>query len=128
VNDSSVVVLIEVPEFSVLALGDVEPPAQERIAAGLPPEAARADVVKVAHHGSAHQSDRLAELIGPALALVSAGKDNTYGHPAPATVRLYQGVGSLVLSTDRCGPVAVGEDPGGTGVPGALRVTARCLD
>ena len=40
------------------------------------------DLVKVAHHGSADQDGRLYELADPAIALVTVGAENTYGHPA----------------------------------------------
>ena len=124
INDASVVVLLEAPDLTVLALGDVEPTAQDALLVGLrqsmvgPP-----DVVKVAHHGSANQSEDLAGWLGAPLALVSAGADNTYGHPAASTIDLYRSAGSVVLSTHVCGDIGVSGDLGG----GRLLVTARCL-
>src|SRR5665811_836612 len=55
INDSSLVVLLQAPDLTVLALGDAGPVVQERLAALLvrAPPAWAADVVKVAHHGSA---------------------------------------------------------------------------
>lgn len=120
VNDASVVLLIEPPGLSIVALGDVEPPAQAALLSRVPPLAG-ARVLKVAHHGSAHQSSELTRLLAPDVALVGAGEENTYGHPAPTTVDLLAGLGALVLSTDVCGPVAVAAD--GT----RLTVTAACL-
>lgn len=122
-NDASVVVLLAVDGVTVLALGDAEIAAQDALAARLAgdPRARSATVVKVAHHGSATQSRRLAGLLAPAVALVPVGRDNEYGHPAPATVDLYRDRGALVLATDTCGPVAIAADDG------ALEVTARCL-
>ncbi|MFE5690613.1 hypothetical protein, partial [Streptomyces sp. NPDC056512] len=64
------------------------------------------DVVKVAHHGSATQSDRLAQVLAPTVALVSSG-ENTYGHPTDRALDLYRGVGATVLRTDACGTVAL---------------------
>lgn len=64
------------------------------------------DVVVMAHHGSARQDERLAELLAPRLTLVSVGRDNDYGHPSAAAVALYGGSGP-VLRTDLCGQVAV---------------------
>lgn len=128
-NDASIVVDLRAPGVGVLALGDLEPAAQERLADLLPdvspgaggPSGAAVDVVKVAHHGSAHQSARLAQALAPAVALVSAGAGNTYGHPAPPTVELYRATGALVLTTDRCGTVTVAEEGD------RLRVWAGCL-
>ena len=65
------------------------------------------DVLKVAHHGSAHQDPRLLSRARPRLALVSAGRDNPYGHPSPRTVSVLRAGGAVVLSTDRHGAIAV---------------------
>ncbi|MBX9246745.1 MBL fold metallo-hydrolase, partial [Actinotalea ferrariae] len=119
VNDASLVLRLSAPDLDVLALGDVEPAAQEQLVRQA--DLGGVDVVKVAHHGSAHQSRALAEEVGAAVALVGVGAENTYGHPAPATVDLYRDAGGLVLTTDRCGPVAVG------GGRGRLEVWASCL-
>ncbi|WP_307844511.1 ComEC/Rec2 family competence protein [Actinotalea solisilvae] len=127
-NDASLVVHLRAPGLDVLALGDVEPEAQERLAALLPGAPGEGggpgtavDVVKVAHHGSAHQSARLAQALAPSVALVSAGAGNSYGHPARSTVELYRATGALVLTTDRCGAVTVAEEGD------RLRVWAGCL-
>jgi competence protein ComEC len=127
-NDASLVVLLRAPDLTVLALGDAGPAPQDRLASLLSrqPEllGAGVDVVKVAHHGSAYQSDRLIELLAPPVALVSVGLDNDYGHPAERTVAAYRGTGALVLGTHECGPVAVAR----TGDGGGLAVSARCVD
>jgi competence protein ComEC len=66
----------------------------------------RADVLKVAHHGSSYQSVAFLDAIDPAVALVSVGKDNDYGHPnASLLARLARG-GARVLRTDVSGDVA----------------------
>lgn len=122
-NDASVVVLLERPGVSVLALGDTGPAAQDALAARLAddPAARAATVVKMAHHGSAAQSERLAGLLSPAVVLVGVGRDNPYGHPTSEAIALYRARGALVLATSACGPVAV------TGAGDGLRVTAACL-
>ncbi|MFJ8583913.1 ComEC/Rec2 family competence protein [Streptomyces sp. NPDC093595] len=118
-NDASVTLLVRTASgTTLLLLGDLEPPAQRgllRAHPDLPP----VDVLKVAHHGSAHQDPRLLSRVRPRLALVSAGRDNDYGHPSPRTVGALRDGGAVVLRTDRDGPIAVA----GTG-PG-LRATAR---
>ncbi|WP_062072223.1 ComEC/Rec2 family competence protein [Demequina sediminicola] len=110
-NDASIVVTLATGKSAVLALGDLEPPSQERLAASLRGqgvEAVQVDAVKVAHHGSAHQSEVLATMIDARWALISAGADNDYGHPAASTVAMYQtqlfqGAGATVVSTTTCG-------------------------
>lgn len=106
-NDASVTLLVRAAGgLRLLLLGDLEPPAQRallRSGPGLGP----VDVLKVAHHGSAHQDPGLIRAVRPRLALVSAGRDNPYGHPSPRTVESLRAGGARVLRTDRDGAVAV---------------------
>ncbi|MFJ8144496.1 ComEC/Rec2 family competence protein [Streptomyces sp. NPDC096048] len=116
-NDASVTLLVRTAGLRLLLLGDLEPPAQRELArspAGAALEGV--DVLKVAHHGSAHQDADLLRKVAPRLALISCGEDNTYGHPAPGTVEALRAQGATVLRTDRDGALAV------TGTGRALRV------
>ncbi|MEU3302407.1 ComEC/Rec2 family competence protein [Streptomyces sp. NPDC006678] len=117
-NDASVTLLVRTAEgLSLLLLGDLEPPAQQgliRAHPALPP----VDVLKVAHHGSAYQHPALLAGVRPRLALISAGRDNPYGHPAPRTIAALRSQGALVLRTDRDGAIAV------TGAGADLRAVA----
>lgn len=123
-NDASVVLLLERPGVSVLALGDAGPQAQEALARRLVGDvvARAATVVKMAHHGSAEQSTRLAGLLAPSVVLVGVGRDNDYGHPTAEALELYRARGARVLCTSVCGPIAVGARDGGLTVP------AECLE
>lgn len=111
-NDASVTLLVRAVGITLLLLGDLEPPAQRALArtpavAGLPP----VDVLKVAHHGSAYQDPGLLRRAAPRLALISCGRDNTYGHPAPRTVAALRAGGAEVLRTDTDGAIAVAGPP-----------------
>jgi competence protein ComEC len=115
-NDASVVLLVEVRGVRILLLGDQEDGSQARLlgeTGGL-----RADVLKVAHHGSARQDPDLVRATGARLAVISVGVDNDYGHPAPSLMALLQDAGARVARTDRDGDVAVVVD-------GGLRVARR---
>ncbi|MET9804619.1 ComEC/Rec2 family competence protein [Streptomyces sp. NPDC006368] len=118
-NDASVTLLVRTRAgLTLLLLGDLEPPAQRgllRAHPNLPP----VDVLKVAHHGSPHQDPHLLSRVRPRVALVSAGRDNGYGHPSPRTLGALRGGGAMVLRTDRDGSIAV------TGAGRELRATAR---
>ncbi|MEU2654055.1 ComEC/Rec2 family competence protein [Streptomyces sp. NPDC007325] len=106
-NDASVTLLVRGPGgVSVLLLGDLEPPAQRALWRAHP-ELGAVDVLKVAHHGSAHQDPGLTARVRPRLALVSAGRDNPYGHPSPRTLAALRAGGARVLRTDRDGAIAV---------------------
>jgi competence protein ComEC len=106
-NDSSLVIMVVVAGLRLLLTGDVEPPGQKAILSS--GADLRADVLKVPHHGSAHQDPAFIAATQARLAVVSAGVDNDYGHPAPRTVQLVRSLGMTVLSTDQDGGIAVRE-------------------
>ncbi|WP_435863862.1 ComEC/Rec2 family competence protein [Streptomyces tendae] len=107
-NDASVTLLVRTAGLRLLLLGDLEPPAQRELArAPTAAELTGVDVLKVAHHGSAHQDFAFLRRVAPRLALISCGEDNTYGHPAPGTVAALRARGATVLRTDRDGALAV---------------------
>ncbi|WP_320774869.1 ComEC/Rec2 family competence protein [Streptomyces sp. CRN 30] len=107
-NDASVALLVDAAGLRLLLLGDLEPPAQRALAGSeVAPALEGVDVVKVAHHGSAHQDFGLLRRTAPRVALISAGEDNTYGHPAPVTLAALRAQGATVLRTDRDGALAV---------------------
>ncbi|MFI2409966.1 ComEC/Rec2 family competence protein [Streptomyces sp. NPDC018947] len=116
-NDASVTLLVQTAGLRLLLLGDLEPPAQRELARSpVAAELEGVDVLKVAHHGSAHQDPGLVRRVAPRLALISCGEDNPYGHPNPGTVAALRAQGARVLRTDRDGALAV------AGTRGALRV------
>ncbi|MCW8381370.1 ComEC/Rec2 family competence protein [Streptomyces justiciae] len=107
-NDASVTLLVRSGGLRFLLLGDLEPPAQQallRSPAGA--SLGGVDVLKVAHHGSAYQDPELIRRVAPRLALISCGRDNPYGHPAPGTVAALRAQGAMVLRTDEDGALAV---------------------
>ena len=102
-----------VDDLTVLLTGDVEPEGQARIlATGAD---LRADVLKLPHHGSSRQDPAFFAATGARVAIASAGQRNSYGHPAPSTVRLATGLGMTVLRTDTQGSIAVTERDGRLG-------------
>lgn len=121
-NDSSVALLVRIAGGPTLLLpGDLEPAAQQSLLRdnpALPP----VDVLKVAHHGSAHQDPGLLRHIRPRLALISSGRHNMYGHPAPSTLAALGAGGAAVLRTDTNGAIAV------TGAGRTLRAVPRGQD
>lgn len=117
-NNASVVLLVEVRGVRILATGDIEPEAQEVLLRSFP--SLDVDVLKVPHHGSRFQDPGLLTSVGAELAVISAGEENDYGHPAPETVELLRDAGVIVRGTGRLGAVAVSVD-----AEGDLRVAAR---
>ncbi|MFD0347435.1 ComEC/Rec2 family competence protein [Kitasatospora aburaviensis] len=115
-NNASVALLVTLAGGLRLALlGDLEPPAQAALL-GRSGGGVKVDVLKVAHHGSAHQDWDLATVLGPRLALISCGEGNPYGHPSARTVDRLRSLGATVLRTDVAGDIAVtGDGPADLG-------------
>ena len=60
------------------------------------------------HHGSKYSnSTQLLEKVRPDIAVFSAGRYNTYGHPAPETMERFRAVGAQIYRTDRMGTVRI---------------------
>jgi competence protein ComEC len=70
------------------------------------------EILKVAHHGSADDGlARLLALARPKIAVISCGRNNDYGHPAPSTLAALEAVPGLELfRTDRHGAVVIESD------------------
>ncbi|HYC57935.1 MAG TPA: hypothetical protein VEK79_00050, partial [Thermoanaerobaculia bacterium] len=74
----------------------------------------RADVLKVAHHGSrGSTSDAILDVIAPRMAVISCGRRNLFGHPHPSVLERLAGRRVFTRRTDREGTVSV-EVRGGT--------------
>ena len=116
-NDASVVMTFDFQEFSVLALGDLGEPGQQRLLRHSWPQLwvlrEKPLVLKVAHHGSKDQSEQLHQLIQPDVAIFSVGQGNDYGHPSAKTLSLVSGTGAKVLRSDSQGPISIRLEGGG---------------
>jgi len=107
VNERSLVLLAEVHGRRVLLTGDIESWAEHHLAECCAGEL-RADVLKVAHHGSRTSSTYdFLEAVSPRLALISAGVKNLYHHPSPEVVERLQDRGTRLLRTDLGGEILV---------------------
>ena len=104
-NNASVALLVRTQGVSIFMTGDIEPAVQNAIMRQL--GTIHVDVLKLAHHGSRNQSGPFAAWVRAPVALISAGIDNDYGHPAPETIALYELTGSEVFRTDLQGDLAV---------------------
>ena len=67
--------------------------------------------MKVPHHGSAGSSSaRFVEAWRPDVVIVSAGRANRFGHPAPDVVRRYLDAGAAVFNTADEGAITLVTD------------------
>src|SRR2546426_951053 len=86
-------------------------------AAGLPVEARLAgrvgavELLKVGHHGSrSATSDAWLTELGPREAVISVGRRNHYGHPAPEVLARLARHGVAILRTDESGTITFSTD------------------
>ncbi|MFG3558691.1 ComEC/Rec2 family competence protein [Micromonospora sp. NPDC047557] len=105
-NNNSLMLRATVAGVQILLPGDAETEEQHAVLARTASGQLRADVLKVAHHGSAYQDDGFLAAVRPAVALVPVGAGNTYGHPSPALLARLSRDGARVLRTDTDGDLA----------------------
>jgi competence protein ComEC len=116
VNNNSVVLIASVAGYRLILTGDAQVEEQSDLLAALGDGGLHADVLKVAHHGSAYQDVDFLDAVHPVLALVSVGVGNPYGHPNPAVLARLRRNGARVLRTDLDGDLAAVVDGQGIGV------------
>lgn len=103
-NAISCVLRIDNGRVAALLAGDIERAQEAALVARTSPQALRADVLLVPHHGSrTSSSDRFLDAVAPRIALVQAGYRNRFGHPAPVVVARYQARGIALFDSARCG-------------------------
>lgn len=102
-NAISCVLRISNGRAAVLLAGDIEQ-AQEAKLAAAAPQALRADVLLVPHHGSkTSTSPPFLDAVQPAIALVQAGYRNRFGHPAEPVLQRLRERAIHVVESARCG-------------------------
>lgn len=108
-NDDSIVLEIRVGDVSIVLPGDVGADIEAALASAVLP--APLLILKAPHHGSATSSSaRVLDALAPTLAIVSCGRENRYGHPAPDVLARYAERGIEVLRTDRDGAITLTTD------------------
>lgn len=111
-NEGSVTVAFAGRGIRSVFLGDLDESAQDAL---LRTGRVRpVDVAKVAHHGSADQSERLYRALGARVALISVGAKNDYGHPTERLLGLLGRVQTRPFRTDLQGLTLVSSGTDGT--------------
>lgn len=108
-NAASVVLYMEYQNFSMLLTGDLEGEGEKSVAALLRSNAITGiSVLKVAHHGSKNSTkEEFLLQCSPAVAVISCGERNTYGHPHKETLERLNDMGTAVYRTDCSGAVQI---------------------
>jgi competence protein ComEC len=104
-NDDSLVLEVRYGSVSVWLTGDITRAVEEELLR-TDMESGRLVVLKAAHHGSLTSSaPAWLGRLRPAVVLVSAGRGNVFGHPAPAVLRRYADLGAEIFRTDQDGQI-----------------------
>lgn len=128
-NQDSMVLLLKLDDFTALFTGDLELEGEELFLDtccrfpeifsfqtdtartdrdGAADWNGKLDLLKVAHHGAKNgTSEEFLRLFSPRAAVISCGKDNSYGHPAEEVLDRLGQSGTEIYRTDLSGAVTV---------------------
>jgi competence protein ComEC len=108
-NNDSIVLRLRYGEQTLLFAADIEKPAETAVLnAGYD---LRADILKVAHHGSRTSStERFVAATRPMLAIISVGRTSIFGHPHKEVVDRWRASGTRVMTTGEKGTISVVTD------------------
>jgi len=110
INNNSIVARLTYKKHSFLFTADIEKPVEYELAKENAP-LIDSDVLKVGHHGSKTSSTKLfLAAVSPDLAVISVGRNNSYGHPTQDVLENLKEYGIKVLRTDIDGDVKVLSD------------------
>lgn len=103
-NNTSIVIRIVYGDTSFLFTADAEQETEEKILES--GQDIESTVLKVGHHGSSTStSQAFLDAVSPTYAVISCGKDNSYGHPHSETLAKLASAGVEVLRTDELGDI-----------------------
>ncbi len=115
INNQSLVLLFERDGRRALLTGDAGAPTEGALLRG--GRVSRADLLKVGHHGSRTATTRaFVAAVSPRAALLSCGRENRFGHPAPETLSTLAAARVRLFRTDLLSDVRLELTPGGTRV------------
>lgn len=105
-NNASVITRVDLGDLSLLLSGDAEAAIEKEVVARHAGSELDVQVLKAGHHGS--KTSTGAELLAattPRIVVVSAGKNNQFGHPHPTVLERITAAGAQVLRTDQVGTI-----------------------
>ena len=109
-NEHSIVFRLDYGRTRFLFTGDADVAAEQRMLRRYG-DFLRADVLKVGHHGSATSSaNAFVAQVRPRFAVISAGRNNRFGHPDGGVGARLLESGAHILRTDVAGAVLLESD------------------
>lgn len=101
-NNTSIVLKVEYKNTSYLLMSD----APNMIEREILDKNIKSDVLKVGHHGSQYSTSAVfLKKVDPSLAVISVGKDNSYGHPKNITLQKLNKLNIKTYRTDQNGTI-----------------------
>ncbi len=92
---------------TIMFTGDIEEKAEEELVK-IYGDKLKADILKVAHHGSKTSSTaEFLKCVSPKIALIGVGKDNTFGHPNSGVLSRLEDINAKIYRTDKQGEITV---------------------
>ncbi len=126
-NDDSVVLRLEDGKDSLLLTGDIERTVERKILAD--GDELTANFLKVPHHGGKTSSTApFLDAVHPAVAAISVGEANPFGHPSTDAVERIMAEGTRLLRTDRDGAITISTDGQLLNVRSFFTCTAPCSE
>ncbi|KKQ97633.1 MAG: internalization-related competence protein ComEC/Rec2 protein [Candidatus Woesebacteria bacterium GW2011_GWB1_39_12] len=108
-NEFSVVVILSYKNFDALMTGDIGPKEIDQIIST--GKMRDIDYLKVPHHGSKNGlTEELLEVSKSEVAVISSGKNNSYGHPHEETLKILKDKDIRILRTDEIGDIIIETD------------------
>jgi len=109
-NNASIVARLVYKDKIFMFTGD-SPVDIENVLVNLDSTSLGSDVLKAGHHGSRTSTSlRYAQAVSPEYAVISAGKDNGYGHPHKEVLDILEQVGAKIISTIKSGTIVFETD------------------
>ena len=104
-NENSLCILFDTENCDILVTGDRSEYGEWLLMTEhtLP----KVDILIAGHHGSKYStSQALLDAVQPEIVIISAGKDNRYGHPAPELLQRLEDFGCVIYRTDENGTIS----------------------
>lgn len=84
-NEYSIGISLSLDSFDLVSMGDLGSYVEDDLINFLPNK--HFEVLKLSHHGSKHSSSEdFIKFVDPEIAIISAGRNNSYGHPSSEVI------------------------------------------